>query len=142
SPMKFLPRAIAALFVASLTLALVQSAATAQEAALTPAQIHAQLSPAIPQIETPLGSGSGILIDSRHVVTASHVIWPYDRANVRFADEQVFRDVRVVGFDLIADLAVLEFDSPLPFQPVTIADSSAAALGLVVYLMGYSNPVD
>lgn len=46
----------------------------AQSPTLTPDQIFAQIAPAIPIIETDAGTGSGVLIDSRHVLTAAHVV--------------------------------------------------------------------
>ena len=76
-------------------------------AQLTAADVYALVSPSIPFIETPTGTGSGVLIEGGYVVTNYHVVWPYQAVWVVFPDDQVLQNVPVVGWDSMADLAVL-----------------------------------
>lgn len=103
---------------------------------LTPAQIFARVSPAIAYVEAGLGSGSGFLIEGGYLVTAAHVVWPYNAARVVFPDGTEFENVPVTNLDLIADLSVLgPFD--VSVEPVKMIDGENIPIGSRVHLIGY-----
>ena len=74
---------------------------------LTTEEVYSRISPSIPLIETPTAIGSGILIEGGYVVTNYHVVWPFDAAWVVFPGGPELQDVPVVGWDPLADVAVL-----------------------------------
>ena len=100
------------------------------------AQIFEKVSPAIAFVEAEIGSGSGVLIDGGYVVTAAHVVWPFDTVRVVFPDGTEFEEVAVRKLDLVADLAVL---GPLDvaIEPATMIDGEDIPIGSRVYLLGY-----
>jgi S1-C subfamily serine protease len=61
----------------------------------------------IAQVSTPLGRGTAVLLEDGHLLTASHVVDPHARVDVRFDDGEVLEGVEVIGVDLVADVAVL-----------------------------------
>jgi 2-alkenal reductase len=84
-----------------------------------------------------LGSGSGFLFDNeRHIVTNNHVVEAAVKIEVVFSD--MSRSwARVVGFDLDADLAVLQADRvPDGAFPLELGDSEAARVGQRVIAIG------
>ena len=108
---------------------------------LSAEEIYSLLSPSIPLIETPIGSGSGILVEGGFVVTNYHVVWPYDRAWIIFPDGTELADVPVVSWDPFADLAVLgPVDVSLP--SLSLADGEWMNAGSEVYLIGYPAETD
>ena len=94
-------------------------------------------------------SGTGFLIDSRHVLTAYHVvegIFALDttRATVSlYVQNQRFEDVTVVAWDSLTDLALLELDRtlPVPFDSPDqlFGDSAALTQGAAMYCLGNHN---
>lgn len=108
---------------------------------LSPDEIYAMVSPSIPLIETPVATGSGILIEGGFVVTNHHVVWPYQKAWVVFPDGTEYADVPVLGFDPFADLAVLG-PIDVPVSPLALADGEAMNPGSEVYLIGYPAETD
>lgn len=59
-------------------------------------------------METPIATGSGVLLADGYLVTNAHVVDPYARADVTFGGGgESFADVPVVGIDAVADVAVL-----------------------------------
>jgi len=74
-------------------------------------QLYEQVNPGVVSIRTRMmqgaGTGSGFVLDDRHVVTNNHVIEAADAVRVVFADGTE-RDGRVVGTDAYSDLAVIE----------------------------------
>ena len=94
------------------------------------------MSPSIALIQTPLSSGSGILIDERHVVTAAHVVSPFESAQVTFPGGPEFADARVVAWDHLADIAVLEIQPRRGLSAVTIGDARALPVGSELYMIG------
>ena len=103
---------------------------------LTPAQIFEKVSPAIAYVESETGSGSGFLIEGGYLVTAAHVVWPYNAVRVVFPDGTEFEQVAVTRLDLVADLAVL---GPLDvsIEPLTMIDGENIPIGSRVHLIGY-----
>ena len=115
------------------------SAATAER--LSSAQIFEKVSSAVAFIHTSIGTGSGVLVEGGYLVTNAHVVWPFDTARVVFPDGTDFRGVPVIGWDLLADLAVL---GPIetPVQPVSLLDGENIPIGSEVYLIGYPAEVE
>ncbi len=115
------------------------SAATTEQ--VSSVRIFEMVSPAIAYIETGAGSGSGVLVEGGYVVTNAHVVWPFNAVIVVFPDGSVYREVPVVGWDLLVDLAVL---GPVPTQvePVPMLDGENISIGSEVYLIGYPGEVE
>ena len=99
------------------------------------------VSPSILFIETDAGTGSGILVEGGYVVTNYHVVWPYESAWVVFPDGTELQDVLVVGWDPMADLAVLGPVS-VPDRPLELVDGEDMAIGSELFLVGYPAEVD
>ncbi len=117
------------------------STSTAAAEKLSSAHIFEKVSPAIAFIRTRKGSGSGVLVEGGYVVTNAHVVWPFDAVSVVFPDGTDFRDVPVVGWDLLVDLAVLGPIST-PVEPVPMLDGENMAIGSEMYLIGYPAEVE
>ena len=114
-------------------------AAQADDAPPTPGEIFQRISPSIPYLETPTGTGSGILVKQsgkQYVVTNSHVVWPYQEAFVYFPDGTELYDVPLVDWDLLADIAVLG-PVDVDVEPVNLLPRAAVEVGDVAYLIGY-----
>ena len=113
-------------------------AATAPPAHATADQIYEQVAPSIALIETVIAGGSGILIDESTILTAAHVVWPYDAVRVVFPNGTEIRDAAVVGTDLFGDVAIIDVGgTPSLPPPVEIGDGENLPLGSPVYLIGY-----
>jgi hypothetical protein len=104
----------------------------------TAEQVFDQVAASIAAIDTDIAGGSGILIDASTVLTAAHVVWPYQSVRVVFPNGTEIRDARVVGTDLFGDLAIIDVSgvANLP-EPVVIGDGEAIPIGRPVYLVGY-----
>ena len=96
------------------------------------------LSQSLVFIETPVGVGSGVVLETGEIVTNAHVVGPFDRVDVTFVGGRSIDDVEVVGVEAQDDIAVLAPVSdvehgltlaPLPAQRPDTPDD--------VYLMGY-----
>ncbi len=103
---------------------------------LSPVEVFAAVSPAVAFIETPSGTGSGLLFDDEYIVTCAHVVWPFPEVRVVFPDGTEKTDAPVLGWDLIGDLAVI---GPIHTQtdPLPLMDGEGLAIGSDVYLIGY-----
>ncbi len=108
---------------------------------LAPDQLYRRLAPAMAFVETPLGTGSGVLVAPGQVVTNAHVVWPYASARVVFPDGSEDELVPVAAMDTMADLAVLDIGAvglaPVDVSPVTVADGTQLPIGSDLYLIGY-----
>lgn len=102
----------------------------------TAAEVFTAVSPAVAFVETPLGTGSGILIQEGFVLTNAHVVWPYSEVRLVFPDGSEHAGAPVVGWDLIADLALV---GPIEteIQPLPMTDAGSVEIGSDVYLIGY-----
>lgn len=129
--------AIIPLMALAVSLVFSAPAAEAQTAQLTPPEIYERIADAVPLVETPLGRGSGILIDQRRVVTDAHVVSPFETVTVRFRDGRTDEAVRVIGLDQMADLAVLELSSSVPYTAAAFGPGTGLAIGEELYLVGY-----
>ncbi|HEV7723181.1 MAG TPA: serine protease, partial [Iamia sp.] len=96
--------------------------------------------PSMALVETPLGSGSAVLLEDGHLVTNAHVVDPYGEADVTFAGEEP-QPVEVVGVDVAADIAVL---GPVETDLPGLAMDSAADIpaGADLYLVGFPGDTD
>lgn len=104
--------------------------------------IYALVSPALAFVETPTGSGSAVLIDHTTLITNAHVVWPAEQVTVSFPDG-VSGTVDVVGYDWMADLAVLDVSGLSGLPAPIVLDTGARQPGEPVYLVGYpANDLD
>ncbi len=98
--------------------------------------IYRMIAPAVVFIDTPTGTGSGLLLDNGYIVTNAHVVWPYDEARVVFSNGDEFPATPLANVDEIVDLAVLgPLDVETPSLP--LADGEDLPIGDEVYLIGY-----
>lgn len=113
------------------------AASTCQEGSeLTAEEIYERVAPSIVYIETPGGSGSGILIDGGYVLTNHHVLWPFDFARIVFADGTEYSGVPLSAANPWVDIALV---GPLETSsdPLELADGEYLPPGSDVYLVGY-----
>lgn len=91
--------------------------------------------PSLALVETPLGSGSAVLLEDGHLVTNAHVVDPYGEADVTFSGEGP-QHVEVVGVDVAADIAVL---GPVVTEHpgVALEDAAGIETGADLYLVGF-----
>ena len=115
------------------------SAATTEQ--VSSARIFEMVSPAIAYIHTGTGTGSGVLVEGGYLVTNAHVVWPFNAVRVVFPDGTDYRNVPVVGWDLLVDLAVLGPVST-PVEPLPMLDGEDMATGSEMYLIGYPAEVE
>ncbi|MSQ29788.1 MAG: serine protease [Dehalococcoidia bacterium] len=101
------------------------------------AALFAAVSPSIAYVTTPESGGSGVLFQDGYVLTNAHVVAPHESANVRFPNGTEIVDARVVGWDWLADIAVLRVGEVPGVQPLRIGDWRDLAIGADVYLIGY-----
>ena len=87
-------------------------------------------------LETTRSHGSGVLVDSSRILTVSHVVKDKHRILVRTQDG-VERSARLVRVDEIADLALLELETPLHRSVAAeFGDSDRLAVGQRVIAIG------
>ena len=108
---------------------------------LSPSEVFERVSPSVPFIETPVGTGSGVLIEGGYVITNYHVVWPYEAVRVFFPDGTELQNVPVVGWDPMADLAVLGPVDVLA-QPLRLGNGENITPGSELFLVGYPAEVD
>lgn len=104
-------------------------------------KLLACVSPALAFIETANFTGSGVLLGGGYVVTNAHVIDPYAVADVTFEGGESHQDVKLVGVDLMADIAVL---GPVKTkrEGLGIGASAEPEKGDDVFLVGYPGEVE
>ena len=114
---------------------------TKAPASLSSAAVFERIRPSLALIETPVGTGSSVLIDGGYLVTNAHVVDPFDEVDVQFEGGKVLADVPVEGVDLVADIAVvgpIETDAP----PVDIVAPTAKAATGEAHLVGFPGEQD
>ena len=124
------------------TLALVCVAAAFAERS-TATTVYESIAPAVVFVETDGGTGSGLLLDSNTVLTAAHVVYPHRSARIVFPHGTELLEVPVIGWDLMADVAVLgpiEAD-PLPAIP-SFDLTEGLAIGADLFTIGYPGEVE
>ena len=89
--------AAAFVIVAMLAMPLGGHTAEAQQTFVTPADIEAQIAPAVSLIRTPFATGSGALVGPRRVLTNAHVVEPYDVVSVTFLNGQRFDNAPILS---------------------------------------------
>ena len=100
------------------------------------ADVYTRVAPSVAFVETPIASGSGVLIEGGYVVTNYHVIWPFESVGVTFPNG-FKRHVAVAAWDPLADIAVLgPLDAPVP-PPLELLDGESLPIGSELYLVGY-----
>nr|WP_290665615.1 serine protease [Ardenticatena sp.] len=113
----------------------------ATPSALNSVTIFQRVSPSVAFIETPIATGSGFVFAPGFLATNAHVVWPFETVRVRFPDGVEYTEARIVGWDLVRDLAVItlpdDTHTPLPF-----AESETLPTGSEVYLIGYPAEVE
>lgn len=108
---------------------------------MSPSELFDRLSPSLAYIKTPVGAGTGLLLEDGYILTAAHIVLPYEKVRVAFPDRTEFSDVPVYNLDLIADLAVLgPITTTLPGQSLTPKED--LEIGSEVYLLGYPGEVE
>ncbi len=81
----------------------------------------------------------GTLITNAHVVTYSRLaaVYEFDEYFIRFADEDEYRKVELVKYDIQLDIAVLRLvDTSCQFDVMEIGVSASLKSGDTVYAMG------
>ena len=105
--------------------------------------VYESIAPAVVFVETDGGTGSGLLLESNTVLTAAHVLYPHRSARIVFAHGTELLEVPVIGWDLMADVAVLgplEAD-PLPAIP-PFDLTEGLAIGADLFTIGYPGEVE
>ena len=93
-------------------------------------------------IETTAATSSGVLIRDGYIITNYHVVWPYDSVRVVFPDGTELEGVPIVGWDPMADVAVLG-PVDLSAQPLPLRDAEKdTTIGSELFLIGYPAEVD
>jgi len=88
-------------------------------------------------IETSTGSGSGFIVtDDGLIVTNAHVVGQESFVTVRLVNGQSYTG-RVLGRDETTDLAVINIDSRLPFQPMKLGNADRVEPGDEVIALGF-----
>lgn len=81
----------------------------------------------------------GRLVTNAHVVTYTrlNVTYPFDEYAIRFADQDEYRSVELVKYDIDLDVAVLQLtDKNCKFRAMAWGDSTSLQSGDVVYAIG------
>ena len=114
----------------------VSSKATSSGPGLSSVEIFSRVSPSIAYIQTPVGTGSGVLVEGGFVVTNAHVVWPFREARVVFPDGSEFIGAPVFNSDLMGDLAVI---GPIQTEvdPLPLMDGEDISIGSDLFLIGY-----
>lgn len=99
-------------------------------------EIYAAVAPSIPYVETPGGSGSGILIEGGYVLTNHHVVWPFEHATIVFPDGSEYIEAPLAAANPWADIALI---GPLDAdkEPLSLENGEGLPPGSGVYLIGY-----
>jgi S1-C subfamily serine protease len=115
--------------------------ATAPEGPATPKDLLAGVNDSLAFVETPVASGSGVLVEGGYVVTNLHVVDPFSEVSVTFHGGSIVEGVPVVGVDAMADIAVLgpvEGGRPA----LALSDHERLEQGDELFLVGYPGEVD
>jgi putative serine protease PepD len=102
------------------------------------AAVAAAVGPAVVQIETARGLGSGVLYDTEgHILTAGHVVADgRGTVTVRLSDGTT-RPGKVLGADTTADIAVVSIDpSGLSLTPAVLATGVPVVVGQTAVAVG------
>lgn len=83
-------------------------------------------------------SDDGLLVTNAHVVTYKELgeSNSFEKVSVRLIDEQDFREVTVVKYDLDLDIAVLQLSCEREIKSIKIGDDEKVYYGDTVYAIG------
>ncbi len=82
------------------------------------------------------GLGSGVLISSDRVLTASHIVEVADQITVTFVDGRE-RAARILASEQFADVSLLALSEPIDgIEPARLGDSSEVEVGDQVFVIG------
>lgn len=88
------------------------------------------------------GTGTGVIYQSNnngsYIVTNNHVIEGANEIEVRLHNDKAV-DAKLVGTDVMTDLAVLKIEGDYNIEPIQFADSSKVEAGETVFALG--NPL-
>jgi putative serine protease PepD len=116
------------------------SAAPVQPLEATFEKVINDVLPSIVQINTKVGLGSGIVLDTAgHIVTNAHVVGQATAMDVTVATGGAPRSARLVKSFGAGDLAVIKVSDPNGLRPARFGDSSKLRVGQIVLAMG--NPL-
>jgi hypothetical protein len=101
------------------------------------AAVFERVSPSVVFVGTPIGTGSGIILDARHILTNAHVVRPFREARLVDVDGRELGTATVVGWDLLADVAVLEAPRQLAGPPIAMGQPEQIRTGAGVFLVGF-----
>ena len=94
------------------------------------------VAPAVVQINTGGGVGSGVIYDeSGLILTAAHVIDGSDQVTIRLADGNVV-DGEVVGLHELSDIGVVRVDTDLLLPTATLSDGDDTTVGQLAVAVG------
>ena len=94
------------------------------------------LAPAVVQLETNNGLGSGVIYDGAgYILTAAHVVSGVDQVNVRMADGTRLTG-KVVGADTNSDIAVVKVSTSKKLPTATLAVGVAPQVGQLAVAIG------
>ena len=92
--------------------------------------------PSVVSVGTNIGQGSGVIIDSKgYVLTNLHVINGASAIRVTIYSNKVYDVKEIVGYDGVADIAVLKIDAP-GLKSLSFGDSSQLKVGEKVIAAG------
>ena len=80
-----------------------------------------------------------MLVEGGYVVTNAHVVWPNMFTTVAFSDGTTLDDVPTVGWDVLADVAVLG-PVDVSIEPVVLSHAGALPIGSEVHTIGCPPP--
>ena len=121
--------------------ALLACAAATHAQQSSAAAVYASIAPAVVFVETDSGTGSGLLLESDAILTAAHVVYPHRSARVVFPDGTELRDVPLIGWDLLTDIAVL---GPVQSEvaPPPLDTTAEPVVGSDLFTIGYPGEVE
>ena len=95
------------------------------------------ISHSVVQIVTPLGTGSGFVVDADGLIlTNAHVVSDFSTVKMMFSSGES-RTGKVLGVDEVADLALIEVTTYHRLDPTPLGDSDAVKVGEEVIAMGF-----
>ncbi len=80
----------------------------------------------------------GTIVTNAHVITYKNLgqSYPFETISIRLIDEQDFRKIDIVKYDLDLDIAVLKLTCDRSLKPIKIGDDSKLDYGDKVYAIG------
>jgi len=118
-------------------------AAEAQEPrpARSAVDVYRAIAPSVAYVDTPTGTGSGLLIEAGYLLTNAHVVWPFEEARIVLPDGSSWDRAPVAAADLLVDLALL---GPVdtPESPLALVSGEDLAVASPVYVIGYPGEVE